>query len=806
MSHYGGQILYHIVNRHPSWALSRCYHPWTDAEQLMRARGIPLFSLEYMTPVRDADWIGFSVNYELQYANLVNMLDLAGLPPYSRDRTQGFPLVVTGGSVMGNPEPLADFVDACVVGDGEEAVVSICGILEKAKRGAWSKTDALAELAKIRGVYVPAFHPATPSGMFLVPDISGGPVRAAKIKSLSDDSYPGRPIVPLVNVVHHRLVVEVLRGCSRGCRFCAAGYYYRPVRERPAQNILPQASEGIAHTGWRDIGLLSLSTADYSELGPLLRAAADFAARGHVSLSLPSTRIDALDKTDLDSLQAIAPFSSFTLAPEAGTQRLRNAINKGFTDAQIVSTVSTLLKRGVQTIKLYFMIGLPGETDDDIAGIVKLVEEIGAMAWRQSHRVGINVALSPFSPKPHTPFQWEPMEGADTLLAKARRIKNALVSLRNVKTSYRDPKMAFLETVLARGDRSLSACIRAAWEAGARFDGWDEHFDLARWTAAAQSCGIVLEKFLGGIALSQTLPWSVVSTGVSASFLLSERNNAAAGTTTADCRTGACSGCGVCETGASRMIRAVSPQHETLPDAAPGAKAEPGTKHCFRFLYKKDPSIRFLGHLDMMGVILRALRTARVSLAFSEGCRPHPLVSFGPPLSLGIAADAELFDVTATSLPDNPIEEINKCLPEGLAVLAVSEIPGKHVSLNADICAGSYVFLPTRTSAQGGIGPGEMAAAVQSFLSASHVTINVVKEGSAATKDIRPLVYSLEAHESVGDRPMLAAVLSMEPGRTCKAFDLLTALFAEKSCWEFLVTRKECLRKEAGALRSVWKE
>ncbi len=191
MSHYGGQILYHIVNRHPSWALSRCYHPWTDAEQLMRARGIPLFSLEYMTPVRDADWIGFSVNYELQYANLVNMLDLAGLPPYSRDRTQGFPLVVTGGSVMGNPEPLADFVDACVVGDGEEAVVSICGILEKAKRGAWSKTEALAELAKIRCLYVPAFHPATPSGMFLVPDISGGPVRAVKIKSLSDDSYPG---------------------------------------------------------------------------------------------------------------------------------------------------------------------------------------------------------------------------------------------------------------------------------------------------------------------------------------------------------------------------------------------------------------------------------------------------------------------------------------------------------------------------------------------------------------------------------------------------------------------------------------
>jgi len=800
MSHLGLQILYHRVNKHPEWALSRCFAPWIDAEKRMRELGIPLFSLEYYLPMNEADWIGFSVQYELQYTNIINMLDLAGIPLYSRQRVDD-PIVIAGGPCVGNPEPLADFIDAFALGDGEETIIALCRVMEQGKQESWAREKTLKALAALPGVYVPSLFPVVKKGGFLVPDATvDHQVRAAKVARLLPEFYPEKPLVPLMNVVHHRLGIEVMRGCTHGCRFCAAGVYYRPVREKEPLAISKEIEQGIAATGWRDVGLMSLSSADYSCLSTLLGGSLSLKERYRIAFSLPSTRIDALDSEHMDLLTSVCPVSSLTIAPEAGSERLRRVINKDFTDEAIFLAVKTLLSRNVQTIKLYFMIGLPTETEDDIKAIIAMVKVIAGLAQAVSHRRSVNVSLSPFSPKAHTPFQWERMESNESLEKKNLFIKGSLRHLKNVRVSYRRIAMTRIESIMARGDRSVAALILGAWRRGARFDGWDEQFRIERYDEAAREASVDCSLFIGAIPLEQELPWRVLSTGVTQEYLAKERERALAGEITPDCRIGDCLLCGVCNAKTGRRI--IGRNTEGMSAGRPVTYGRFSEKtdqmlHRYRFLYGKGPAVRFLGHLDMVAIFIRALIASGCRLVYSQGFQPHPKISFGPPLACGLIAHGEAFEATTMGQFDGAVETINAMLPHDLCIQSFSRVKEHGPSLTASIKAAIYRF----TAMDGQTLP-DLKSRIASVLNSPELPITIIKDEKTVIKNIRPLIKSLSMETGSDERSFLAT-LSMEPGATCKPLELIKALFPGKEFTDFLVDREHCLVDQQGRLTPV---
>jgi len=562
MSHLGTQILYHVLNAREDVACERVYAPWIDMEERMRATGLPLFALESRRPVREFDLVGFSLQHEMGYTNVLNMLDLAGVPPRASERGAEDPLVLAGGPCAFNPEPIVPFIDLFVLGDGEEVVHDIVDLYRGLKRGGErpDRSEFLSEAAGIEGVYVPSLYDVEYGANGNVSEIrprGNAPevVRRRLVRDLDAVDYPERPVVPFLETVHDRACLELFRGCTRGCRFCLAGFVHRPVRERSPREVERISDSLVDSTGYDEISLMSLSSADYSAIDDVARSLVERHGPRGIGISLPSLRTDTLSIDLARQVQSVRR-TGLTLAPEAGSQRLRDVINKQVTDDDLMEAARAAFDAGWRRLKLYFMVGLPTETDEDLDSIADLVERVHAL-FRHSRREGryagrpllIHVSLAAFVPKPHTPFQWEAQPGLEELERRHRRVRQEMPGgrKRRVSVDWHDPRLSHLEAVFSRGDRRLAPVLERAWRLGARFDDWGELFDYDLWTEAFRLEGIDPSFYANREReRDETLPWSHLDTGVSDDFLWEEHLRAYRGESTPDCRGNGCANCGVC--------------------------------------------------------------------------------------------------------------------------------------------------------------------------------------------------------------------------------------------------------------------
>ena len=555
MSHLGMKILYHAINALPDAWCERVFSPWVDMAELMRRDGIPLFSLESRTPVKDFDLLGITLQYEMSFTNILEALDLAGIPLRREDRTEG-PFVICGGPCAYNPEPLVPFVDLIALGDGEEETIQTIEVYKRWKASGLPREEYLRMAAQIPGIYVPSLYDVTYNEDGTVKAVtpkpgSGAPavVRKAMVKELDSATYPERLIVPYGEIVHNRIMLEIFRGCTRGCRFCQAGMIYRPIRERSIPRLMEMAEKLVASTGYDEISLMSLSSGDYSCLPELAHRMVERFAGKRVKISLPSQRIDTVLTDTLKETQKVRK-TALTLAPEAGTQRLRDVINKGVTEADLMRSVTDAFDQGWSAVKLYFMLGLPTETDEDVLGIADLAEKVRKCYFsipreRRAPGLRITVSASVFVPKNDTPFQWSPQLGFDEVVRRQQLLRQALSRLKGVDFKYHAPDVSYIEAVFARGDRRLGEAMERAWRLGCRFDGWSDQFRYDLWLQAFRDAGLDPDFYATRPRpTDEVFPWDHLDCGVTKAYLLREWERAQRAECTPDCRKG-CTGCGM---------------------------------------------------------------------------------------------------------------------------------------------------------------------------------------------------------------------------------------------------------------------
>lgn len=554
MSHLGMKILYSLINERENYWCERVFAPAEDFEQLMRENDIPLYALESLDPIADFDFIGFTMQYELSYTNVLNMLDLSGIPVYARDRGDELArIIVAGGPCVCNPEPLADFFDLFILGEGEEVNLELMDLYYRHKQAGSTKREFLREAAQIEGIYVPEFYHfkyKSDGTIKSVETSDGAPatVRKRIIKDFDKVYYPDNFVVPFTEIVHDRVSVEVLRGCIRGCRFCQAGFIYRPFREKTTETICEETRLLCENTGYDEVSLASLSTSDHSEIDPMLTQLIDYTESERINLSLPSLRVDNFSESLLEKIKKVRK-SGLTFAAEAGTQRLRDVINKNVTEEEIINTCTIAFRGGYSNVKLYFMMGLPTETDEDIIGIAELAQRVVDLYYSipdkpKGRGVQVSISTATFVPKPFTPFQFEPQDTREEIERKQKLLVDS-VKTKKIKVSWHDPNVSILEAVLAKGDRRLCDVIYTAWKNGCKFDSWSEYYKFDVWMEAFKECGVSPEFYANRkFEYDEILPWDHLDYYVSKEFFIRENRTAHAAINTPNCRQ-KCSACGV---------------------------------------------------------------------------------------------------------------------------------------------------------------------------------------------------------------------------------------------------------------------
>lgn len=763
MSHLGLRILYHILNSRSDTACERVFSPWTDYESRLRASGRPLTSLESNLPLAAFDIIGITLQYELSYSNILAGLELAQIPLRAADRTTEHPVIVAGGPCAVNPEPLSDFIDVFFIGEAEDAMHELVEL----RQGCAGKASFLEALATRDGYYVPARGKKT--------------VRRRFIKDLESAPYPDKPLLPLMKPIHDRVTVEVARGCIRGCRFCQAGIIYRPYRERSTERVKDLLRTSLRCTGYDELSLASLSSGDYSDIQPLMQELVNTYRDDRISISLPSLRIGTLTPEMIRAVAGVRK-SGFTLAPEAGTERLRRVINKPVSDQDLLNAATTIFASGWNVLKLYFMIGLPTETNEDLDGIIRIAQDILMAGKRSSRRpVQINITVSTFVPKPHTPFQWFGQATREEIMAKQAYLQKGLRK-KGISLKPHHAETSLLEGAFARGDGSVGRVIEEAMRLGCRFDGWSECFDFSKWEQAFRTCGMDAAVLASrSFGLDEALPWDHIQSGVTKKFLRQEYERAQAAESTENCRE-KCEHCGIgCTDGGSAALgkgAASGDGEESRTSATSGVREYLSTREKalprqsldvrYRMKFTKTGRLRFLSHLDLMALFQRAAARAGIPIAFSQGFNPHPKIAFGPALSVGIESVAEYLDMETSKYVE--LQEITKALnstlPEGIRILESRVVSPKAPSLSGSIRRYAYeVTVPERSL-------HDITELVSSFL--SRETVIVVKDEKQ--KDIRPCIESISVSakdNSVGIEIVLVDQDQLKP----RVQDVLCQLF-----------------------------